>query len=317
MAFPHGYHFDPTYGYGLERLLQIGCPDEPPDFAAFWQGRYARALELRPEPRLSQRQDWHPAYECHDIAYRSTDDFTIHGWLLIPKHGPVRRGVVVGHGYGGRDGPDYHLPAEGAAFLFPCFRGLSRSQRPPISNNPAYHVLHDIDKRDRYILGGCVEDVWLGVSALLALFPDAAGHVGYMGASFGGGIGALALPWDGRIRLAHLAVPTFGHVPLRLGLPTLGSGEAVRGYEQRHGNVLATLRYYDAACAARRTVIPVHVAAALFDPVVAPPGQFAIYNALPGPKELFVLEAGHFDYPRQSEQDHALLQTLAHFFSPL
>ncbi len=317
MTFPHGFHFDPTYGYTLDRLLQIGCPDEPPDFAGFWQARYARALELRPEPRLSNRQDWHRDYECHDLAYRSTDDFTIHGWLLIPKHGVVRRGVVVGHGYGGRDGPDYHLPVSDAAFLFPCFRGLSRSRRHPISDNPAYHVLHDIDKRDRYILGGCVEDVWLGISALLELFPDAAGHMGYMGISFGGGIGGLALPWDGRITLAHLSVPTFGHVPLRLSLPTLGSGEAVRGYERHHGHVLETLRYYDAACAARRTTIPVHVAAALFDPVVAPPGQFAVYNALPGPKELFVLDAGHFGYPRQAEQDRELLLSLASFFSPL
>ena len=162
-----------------------------------------------------------------------------------------------------------------------------------------------------------MEDVWLGVSALLELFPEIRGRVAYMGISFGGGIGALALPWDERIRRAHLSVPTFGHVPLRLSLPTVGSGEAVRGYEQRHGHVLATLRYYDAACAARRTAIPVHIAAALFDPAVAPPGQFAVYNALPGPKELFVLDAGHFDYPRRSEQDQALLQALASFFSPL
>ncbi|MEZ5576382.1 MAG: hypothetical protein R3F44_12440 [Candidatus Competibacteraceae bacterium] len=39
-----------------------------------------------------------------------------------------------------------------------------------------------------------------------------------------------------------------------------------------------------------------HVAAARFDPAVPPPGQFAVYNALAGPKELFVLRAGHFDH---------------------
>ena len=316
-SLTHAYHFDPTYGYTLDSLLRVDCPDEPEGFADFWRARYRRALNTRPEPRLDNRRDWHRDYAIHDLAYRSTDDIAIGGWALIPKRGPVRRGVVVGHGYGGRDGPDFHLPVAEAAFLFPCFRGLSRSRRPPISDNPAFHVLHDIDKRDGYILGGCVEDLWLAVSALAELFPETAGHVGYMGISFGGGIGALALPWDERIRLAHLSVPTFGHVPLRLSLPTLGSGEAVRAYQSRHGHAMETLRYYDAACAARRAAIPVHVAAALFDPVVAPPGQFAVYNALPGPKELFVLDAGHFDYPRRAEQDRELLGALETFFTPL
>jgi cephalosporin-C deacetylase len=51
------------------------------------------------------------------------------------------------------------------------------------------------------------------------------------------------------------------------------------------------------ATAATRVRIPVHVAAALFDPSVPPPGQFAVHNALAGRKELFVLTAGHFDHP--------------------
>jgi cephalosporin-C deacetylase len=58
-----------------------------------------------------------------------------------------------------------------------------------------------------------------------------------------------------------------------------------------------------------------HVAAALFDPVVVPPGQFAIFNALPGPKELFVLKAGHFEYPESTVEDRKLLSELGGFFS--
>lgn len=313
----HNYPFDPTYGYTLDRLLQVGTPEEPPDFAEFWRNRYRRVLEHRPEPTLWRENSGHPHFEVHYFGYRSTGGFQIGGWLLTPRQGEVRRGVVVGHGYGGRDAPDFHLPVRDAVFVFPCFRGLARSRCPPVSDNPAWHVLHDIDKRDRYILGGCVEDLWLAVSALLELFPQTAGHIGYMGISFGAGIGALGFPWDERIRLVHLNVPTFGHHPLRLTLPTLGSGEAVRGFERRHGNVLDTLRYYDAAVAARHSRIPAHVAAALFDPVVAPPGQFAVYNALPAPKRLFVLDAGHFEYPRRMEQERDLLHDLENFFDPL
>jgi cephalosporin-C deacetylase len=309
--------FDPSYGYTLDRLLQVESPPPPDDFASFWQARYQRALSLDPRQRLRHCNWSHPDFDCYDLHYRSTDAFDIWGWALIPKHQPVTRGVIVGHGYGGRESPDFHLPIPNAALLFPCFRGLSRSRRWPISDNPAFHVLHDIDKKDRYILGGCVEDLWLAVSALLALFPSVDGRVGYLGISFGGGIGALALPWDRRIRRAHFNVPSFGHHPLRLKLPTWGSAASVQKYHREHGHALDTLGYYDAAIAARYVQAPVHVAAALADPMVAPPGQFSIYNALAGEKHLFILECGHADYPRKIAQENALIAEIREFFGGL
>lgn len=309
--------FDPSYGYSLAQLLQFMPPPSPEDFAEFWQLRYQRAMQLTPSPQLTPSDSFHPDYTCYDLSYRSTDNFEIGGWALIPKNLPVTRGVIVGHGYGGRAGPDFDIPIQNAAMLFPCFRGLSRSKRAPISDDPSYHVLHDIDKRDHYILGGCVEDLWLAVSALLELFPTIAGHVGYLGCSFGGGIGALALPWDARIQRAHLNVPSFGNHPLRLQLPSWGSAAAVQKYQHEHGNILATLNYYDAAIAAQTIQIPMHIAAALADPAVAPPGQFSIYNALPAEKKLFVLDMGHSEYARKVAQENALLSELQEFFSTL
>jgi len=91
----------------------------------------------------------------------------------------------------------------------------------------------------------------------------------------------------------------------------------VQIYQKRHGNVMETLRYYDAAIAASFMTRPVHVAAALLDPVVAPPGQFAVYNALAGDRRLFVLDAGHLEYPGQQRQQRHLVQDLQEFFQPL
>ncbi len=316
MPIRHPFSFDPTYGYSLPDLLAVVPPGEPSDFAPFWLNRYRQAIAVDPCPVVSGDGRF-GHFELREITYRSTDGFSIGGWLLIPGNQPVRRGLVVGHGYGGRDGPDAELPLLDATYLFPCFRGLSRSRRSGISDNPAYHVLHDIQDRDRYILGGCVEDLWTGVSALLALFPEIRGHIGYAGISFGGGIGALALAFEQRVARGHLNVPTFGHQALRLSLPTLGSGEAVRRFEAEHGHVMDTLRYYDAASAARHIACPMHVAAARFDPCVAPPGQFAIYKALRSAKELYVLEAGHFDHPGRLADETELNRRLRRFFQPL
>jgi cephalosporin-C deacetylase len=310
----HDFPFDPTYGYDLDSLLQVAAPEEPSDFATFWRGRYEAALAITTEPMLrpaGQQGD----VEVFHVEFTSLGGVRIGGWLTRPRKGPVERGVVIGHGYGGRLQPDLSLPIPRAVALFPCMRGQSRSRHPEIPELAAGHVLHGIESRETYVHGGCAADVWCAASALLELVPESAQHLDYMGASFGGGIGALALPWDDRFQAAYLGVPSFGNHPLRLTLPCIGSGESVRTYHRAHREVVEVLRYFDAAIAARRITIPVLVAAALFDPAVPPPGQFAVYNALSGPKELFVLSAGHFPYPESAAEDRRLNEALHRFFA--
>ena len=318
MSIPtgHPFDFDPTYGLGLDALRRIEPPEAPAGFDEFWRVRLARARAVDPRPALSRSRSSHADWHVHDIVYTSTDDVRIGGWLLLPREGPVTRGLVVGHGYGGREQPDFDIPLTGTAVLFPCFRGLSRSACPPVSSNPAWHVLHDIDKPDRYILGGCVADLWVAVSVLTALYPWVDGRIGYSGISFGGGIGALAMAFDTRIDRGLLVVPTFANMPLWLSLPTIGSGRSVQLYRRKHPGVLDTLRFYDAAVAAARIAAPVLAAVALFDPAVAPPCQFSVANALPPENHhaTFVLDAGHFDYPGQQEQHALLTEKVGQFF---
>ncbi len=312
------YNFDPTYGYSLEQLLKVNPPKEPKDFDSFWQQRYQKALTINPQPQTKIISEDRQGWRVFEISYISTDNFPIRGWLMVPTSGVIKRGFIIGHGYGGRDGPDYHLPFKDAALLFPCSRGLALSAQPSISSEPCWHVLHNINQKDGYILGGCVEDIWLAVTTMLCLFPDLAGHLGYLGISFGGGIGALALPWESRLSRGHLNVPSFGHHPLRLRLATNGSAHSVQQYYCTHKKqTLKILRYYDAALAAKRITMPMHCACAKFDPCVAPPGQFAIYNALPEEKQLFILEAGHHNYSNQVQQEYELINQLDAFFAPL
>lgn len=319
MSIPtkHPFAFDPTYGMQLADLLAIKPPPAPPGFDDFWKARYRRAVVTDPKPVLRRSNTTHPDWLVLDITYTSTDRFPIGGWLLLPRNATVRRGLVVGHGYGGRDQPDFDLPVEETALLFPCFRGLSRSARPPIPADASGHVLDDIDRPDHYIIGGCVDDLWLGVSTLLALYPWLSGHIGYSGISFGGGIGALAIPFDSRIARGHLVVPTFGDRPLWLTLPTAGSADAVQTYAKTHPKVLDSLKLFDAAVAAARITVPMLTAVALFDPAVAPPCQFAIANALPKYNETFILDAGHFDYDGSAEQNALLSNKVRQFFGAL
>lgn len=316
-TFKHNFTFDPSYGYSLVDLLKLQPDAEPANYGEFWRAKYQAAMAMPVTLSLSSNALTHPAYNVSDVTFTSTNNMRIGGWLLTPKDGEIDKGIIVGHGYGGRDAPDFDVPIAKAAILFLGFRGLSRSRCAGISDNPALHIINHIDDSEHYILRGCIEDLWLAATGLLALFPQVAHHLGYLGSSFGGGIGAMALAWDERFKRAALHVPSFGYQSLRLRLPTTGSGAAVQTYNRDHRNLMATLQYYDAAFAARHIRIPMHFAIATFDPVVAPPGQFAIYNATSTDKQLFILDAGHFEYPHQKVQEQQLNTDLRLFFKHL
>ncbi|MEC5128012.1 acetylxylan esterase [Verrucomicrobiales bacterium BCK34] len=315
---PHKLSFDPSYGYSLESLLALSAPADPVDFDTFWQSRREQAMKVAPAPRLEPPEIPTPkGWVGKTVRYTSTGGLEPGGRLLWPEKGTPNRALIFGHGYGAPEAEPYpdFLPPDTILF-FPHARGLGLSRTRGISSNPAFHVLHGIQSRDTYLHGGCVDDLWLSVSALLELFPAVENRIGYCGISFGGGIGALALPWEPRISRAHFNVPSFGNHPLRLTMKTLGSGEAVRRYARTHDPeaLLYTLSYFDAAVAARRLKIPVHAALALFDPFVTPAGQFSIYNAISSEKNLFVLDAGHFEYAGQADQVRALQEELMNFF---
>ncbi|MEU9762801.1 acetylxylan esterase [Streptomyces sp. NPDC047985] len=323
-SFEHDFPFDPTYGRTLDDLLHVPAPAvAPDDFDAFWRDRYAQAREVATEPELGPLEEERDGVRIHGVTFTSVGGVRLGGWVALPAEGvSAEHGFVIGHGYGGRaePGPDVPLPLPRSAAILPCVRGLTaRGLQEGVPDTSARHVLHGIASRDTYVIGDCVADLWCAASALNELVPEtdpgAGGpRLGYLGESFGGGLGALALPWDDRFGAGQLTVPTFGNHPLRLTLPCAGSGEAVRGYHRTHPEVIEVLRYFDAATAAARLELPVLVAAALFDPSVPPPGQFAVYNALPGERELQVLDAGHFDHPGRAAETEELYAARRRFF---
>ncbi len=304
----------PLDSLSLPELLALTPPPEPSDFADFWRQTYAEALSVdlsidsRPIPCP------HPAISLHEIEFNSLDGVRIGGWLTVPvSDAPITRGVVVGHGYGGRaEPPDGNLPGPPAVAIYPCARGFHRSSHDHIPGNSGRHVLHGITRRETYSHRGSAADLWCAASALLRLFPSVAPRLDYSGGSFGGGIGALAIPWDSRFRRAWLDVPSFGNHPLRLQIPCTGSGESVRLYHLEHPEIFEVLRYFDSANAASHFTIPVFVSAALRDPTVPPAGQFSVYNAIKSPRELFVRTAGH---PSTDEDNSRLFSLLDAWFS--
>lgn len=320
---------DGTYGYDRDALLAVEPAAEPEGFADLWRSWAARARAVASDVVVEDAVmgDAAPARRAtHDVrvvTHTADGGLRLRAWVALPVDGPPRVGVVHSHGYGGRDAPTFERVPRDAAVIFPVARGLGALNRGVgAPDTSSAHVLHGIEAVDTYAVGRSAVDLWHAASALLDVLarrdPALADlPLYYVGTSFGGGIGALALPWDDRFVGATLEVPTFGQHDLRLRMPCLGSGEAVRHHVADHPEAREVLAFHDASVAATHLRIPVRVECALWDTSVPPPGQFAVANGVaraPGATlDLTVLTAGHAGYPGQArEQSAAYAATRAH-----
>ena len=304
----HDFPFDPRHGYTHEQLRSISAPDtEPADFDQFWQSLYQETLSqpLNIERRASTFSDKY--WNVEECYFDTLEHQRVGAWLLTPKEGPIQSLRVFGHGYGGREQPSFsHAELrKHTAHLFPVAPGFHISADPAIPlNNAAKHVVHGIESKDTYVFRVCAASLWSAASVLLNLYPLCADSLHYVAWSYGGGMGALMLPWDQRYVCAELGVPSFGHHPIRLKCPCVGSGEAVRAYHREHPEVESVLAYFDAATAARKIKQPMLFGVCAFDPAVPPPGQYAVANACQSEAIISEIEVGHYavDYPGKIAQ---------------
>lgn len=296
----HDFDFDPTCGYSEKDLLAMSPPDnEPADFKEFWKDVYQQTLAI--SAKVKMREIWSPEADvkCYELHYKSLDGLEVGAWLSRPEKS--KGGIVVGHGYGNCPTPSL---VKDFTVITPCSRGFSLSNNADIPWVTAEHVVHGIESKETYVIKGAVADIWRATSVLLELFPDTQSNLNYSGGSYGGGLGALAMAWEKRVRTCWLNVPTFGHTPEFFEFKCVGSANAIQDYYKKHPDVIKVLAYFNATAAAKYISIPTLVSPALFDPVVLPPGQFAINNAIPEKyRTTVILLCGHF---HKAENDEIL-----------
>ncbi|WP_144874798.1 acetylxylan esterase [Microbacterium sp. 1.5R] len=302
MPFPAPYDswfpdadFDGTYGFDEHALRQVTPVAPPPGFADRWRGWRAAAETVDAAPRTLSTTNV-DGRTVAVVEHSGVNGIRLRSWVVDPASGHAARvGVVHSHGYGGRDAIDLARVPDDAAAIFPVARGLPTMNGGIGAPEPVeQHVLAGLDDPERYVLGLCARDLWLAADALVAVAGDLPLY--YVGESFGGGIGALGIPWDDRYVGATLIVPSFGQYDERLAVPCLGSGEVVRALVADHPEAREQLRLFDASSALGFARMPVRVEVALWDQYVPPPGQFGVANAARD-LELPVLSAGHAEYP--------------------
>ncbi|MDF3130818.1 acetylxylan esterase [Kiritimatiellaeota bacterium B1221] len=299
----HPYPFDPRFGFTQKELTEIQSPDETPaDFCAFWQSAYQEAQTIPLEFQSKELPCETEGQKLFEISYRVWPDYRVGAWMYLPENTQaLKLGIVVGHGYGGRQEVDPGLCGKDRAVIFPVAPGFDLSQDPRLPKNDAsLHVVHGIESKETYILRSCVAALWRAIDVLIEVSRGQLGDFHYTGGSFGGGLGGLMLPWEKRYRSAELRQVTFANQYFRLRHESGGSAKAVRERWLKDPAIEEVLHYYDAAIHLRKLETPVIFECALFDPNVPPPGQWSAANAHPGPKRIFVAPTGHFNYEKEA-----------------
>ncbi|WP_338566809.1 acetylxylan esterase [Microbacterium paraoxydans] len=312
MTFPEPYAtwfpdatFDGSYGRTEADLRAVRPVPAPHGFADRWRRWRREAAAVDAAPVVLSTSEEH-GRRMSVVEHAGVDGVRLRAWVVEPLDGPPRAGVVHGHGYGGRDAADLARVPDDVAAIYPVARGLGVLNAGIGAPEPTpEHVLAGIDDPERYVLGLCARDLWLAADVLVSVVG--ALPLYYVGESFGGGIGALALPWDDRFVGATLIVPSFGQYDERLAVPCLGSGETVRQHVVRHPEAREVLRWFDSSTAIGFTEVPVRVEAALWDQYVPPQGQFAVAAGARA-LDLAVLPAGHAEYPGSAEVTAAAIR---------
>jgi cephalosporin-C deacetylase len=216
--FDHDFPFDPTYGYNKAQLQEIRPPaDVPHDFEAFWRATFSESsavpLRLEVEPVESLSAGW----TMNVMRYNTLNEVRVGAWVLAPADASrIRRGFVVGHGYGGRSAPQWPLSFDDAAYIFPCAPGFDLSVSPGIPNNAAEHVVFGIVSRQTYVSARVRSVAVAAATVLIELHPAVATRLYYSGESFGGGWARSCCRGTSAFRRAHIVVPTFWPPSLRL-----------------------------------------------------------------------------------------------------
>jgi len=304
----HSFPFDPRYGHSETDLRRVEAPDTAPaDFDAFWLGLSAESRKVAMDLDVEEVASPWPGQRLFKCFYTVWPDYRAGAWLLRPDTGTVPQlGVVVGHGYGGREAAEPGRGGGDRTVLFPVAPGFHISPDARLPHNDSMrHVVHGIESPHDYILASCAAGLWRAADVLEEITGGPLPRLHYIGWSFGGGMGALMLPWEPRYTSAELGQVTFANHPFRLRNDCVGSGAAVRKRWLEQPEIEETLRYYDAANSLRRLRIPTAFGCSLFDPAVPPPGQWSAANAHPGPKVVSAFPVGHFaeGHPDQSQAD--------------
>jgi cephalosporin-C deacetylase len=294
-------------------VTQVTCPD---DFDEFWGGVLAELadmpLDARVTPDPLRSNDDVNVYQA---TYQSLGGLEIFAWYSVPAQGEGPFPAIL-HlpGYKSEPAVRRDWGRKGVVVLSVAVRGKLPSSS---QFNPGYPGLltSGVESRDTYSYRGVISDCSRGLDFLLSrpeVDPD---RVYACGSSQGGGLTLITTGLRPEIKGGVSGYPFLCCYPESMKMLRSYPYDELscygRAYPGRTGQMLETLRYFDAVNFAPRIKCPMVVGIALEDEVCPPETSYAAYRLLGGEKELWLFpDSGHGNAHAYPAQETAWLERL-------
>lgn len=260
----------------------------------------------------SQSSQQSPNHEVKLLHFRSSSGSHLHGWIAKPEDQevspaflwipPYSRWSMLPNEYGTR---------HGLVSLSFNFFGESAFHQEIYKPERGYFA-EGVDSPQTWIFRRMFIDTILASKILESLDIVDSSRIAAMGMSQGAGIAIWQGAWNPRIRCVVADMPFLGAMPYVFSWPSFRYPlkELIDEMELpgKDAQIRKTVSYFDTMNQATQCQVPTRVLLGLKDPAVKPVQAEAIFDALPGIKEIERIDWGHDWHPRMIEGGNLWLE---------
>lgn len=297
-------------------------PYVPPGFEAFWRETTAQAEAHPLDFEFSAQTEFSPTgHEVQVFTFTGIDGATRHGWVALPHTpdpapgflwlAPYSRWSMLPNEYGTR---------AGMASISFNFHGESAFHREDYTPERGY-MAEGIESRDTWIFRRMYQDAVI-VGRIFQTLPavDSA-KLCAMGMSQGGGMAIWMAAWNPWVKAMVADQPFLAGVPWILDAkyfryPLKEMTDIAFSSPEKEQEVRATLAYFDTLNQAAFCEKPTRLTLGLKDPSVRAAQVKALYEVLPGVKELEEIDWGHDWHPQMIVGAEKFLREKTKILSP-
>lgn len=281
----------------------------PEDFAAFWQQAAEEARLVPLDFKRSRHSDFPlPGFTVERIGFRSVGGSVVSGWFAMPENVKRALGFVWVPPYG-RESllPNQYGTRAGFASLSFNLHGEDAFHQEKYHPGRGY-MASGLEHPHSSVFRRMLQHVLVGIRVLQAQLEVDEDNIFTMGMSQGAGLSIWAGAWSPIVRAVAADMPFFGNIRSQLtGNVYRYPLKELRDFMDTHplGTEVAnhTLGYLDTATHASFCNKPTLVSFGTKDPSVKEEHARAIFEALPGQKELIRYEWGHDWHPEMVENN--------------
>jgi cephalosporin-C deacetylase len=282
--------------FGIKPEEIVSEHGKPADFDQFWQNAKDELAKVKPNFKVTPMPKMNTENRnVFLIEMQSLDNYTIRGWLTIPKTKNKNRKFSVLLGLPGYqvdldpivgDDPDL-------AIITLNTRGQGNS-RGPINTRRDEFICYHVEDREKYVMRGVIMDCVRCIDFIYSQPNLVHDNILASGGSMGGYLALALAGVDKRVNLCSAQNPILCDIRNLTGSVDWPMGSIKKYVATQPGltmdKVLSNLDYYDGKNFASNISCPTLIGIGLLDPFAPPNNEYATYNLIPAHKRIMVFK---------------------------